>query len=509
LNGDVAFTNIKQAWERCYYVTGCGVITKKDDKYHLRRITDPVDDATTSLIFDCAQGKVCYQERSYVSDDSAHLGELLETDASLHFCETKCRNTPGCKSFSRCQNEPTGCWMKNTVVNRETAMGSMQPGRDCKTYFEIPCEEQGVRHELATQDSSMCFSEEGLAKVDEMKGNRHEWLSRVAIVKTYTSDSWEAWAKFVSAGGVAMVSQCTASCPSECHSPKCVEGDLTDGGAKLKDDMVCQDYCTMKYDKRYCGTSEKYFVGEGAVDCRNCMFAPAPSPRHVAHISGYNFQDTVYPNTDVNFASSQAETESSLATGAVTKEAVCKPAQLNLVGSTETCQGNERTREGCQKMCKNTPGCTQFDFTNESTEVGCRCGSAAQLAPIITPNPFKRTYCVMPGTPEALLTVAVGSEGSTCRDGFCLKTTADAINQGNCGGDTVEHCMASCLIEPGCVSIEFDSANIGSPCRCSWKEESMPCLTEAKKNSTRYCQSSAITTATLRDQRPNQPKTHS
>jgi len=61
-------------------------------------------------------------------------------------------------------------------------------------------------------------------------------------------------------------------CPKGCSKPKCIAGDMTNGGKELNGN-TCIHTCSRWYQPpgvRYCGTGEKYDTDDGFIDCSGC-----------------------------------------------------------------------------------------------------------------------------------------------------------------------------------------------------------------------------------------------
>lgn len=64
--------------------------------------------------------------------------------------------------------------------------------------------------------------------------------------------------------------QPTSGCPAECHTPSCLPGDLSNGGASLINGK-CMKYASRPYGMyRYCGDAANYEVGD-FIRCGGCL----------------------------------------------------------------------------------------------------------------------------------------------------------------------------------------------------------------------------------------------
>jgi hypothetical protein len=522
---DVPFDTLAEAWDRCYYVAECGLVMKKAGKFYLRRLSDPVDASdTVSQIYtySCAPNRLCYKKRSIVKETGTTLGSLVGPYVSEAQCEAMCRQTGGCKSFTMCGADPKGCWLKNSVVNVETEMGSQQHGRSCNTFYERPCNELSILHKILSNDGvSLCFTEDGIGFVDAIREHIQGHPDRDVYVGQYTSEDWITWsANHGAPVGEELVKTCSNTCPLECYDPNCIAGQSTNGGVDLEAG-TCRESCSPRQlGKRFCGNGPAY-VGEGSVDCSACQYSSMIEMNHSLQQSllfkkdlrrkaAAHLKATRIPE-EIEYGSGEAARDANLlqqGQGAQgnAAEVACLSGSLDLHEMAEDCQNNThaaRTQAGCEYMCRHTPGCSHFDFTNDTNEIGCRCGAATFMSkPLLSPNPHNRTYCVMrgnnleafvPDTLEASASLALagksGTSMSSCTEGHCVVT--DDLMQGSCDGETIELCMAACLSQPGCVAIEFNNASSktphGSSCRCTSKVESQKCSSVTAAKTTKYC----------------------
>eukprot|EP00419_Tripos_fusus_P005217 CAMPEP_0172675354 /NCGR_PEP_ID=MMETSP1074-20121228/13218_1 /TAXON_ID=2916 /ORGANISM="Ceratium fusus, Strain PA161109" /LENGTH=413 /DNA_ID=CAMNT_0013492809 /DNA_START=34 /DNA_END=1275 /DNA_ORIENTATION=+ len=97
----------------------------------------------------------CFANRSLVADAGGTLGNKVE--GNLKECEKACTDNLNCKSFTRCEECASGCWLKDRVLSNEDAAAqtdTAEGGQQCSSYVQVFCRKKYQQRDLVADEGA-------------------------------------------------------------------------------------------------------------------------------------------------------------------------------------------------------------------------------------------------------------------------------------------------------------------------------------------------------------------